>query len=140
MHHEWDLKQEVTRQQARVAQALGDPAARRRVDVYAGDRGRIGIGTLRYEPADDAGQHIAGAAAREGRHLVWVLAGATVRVRDDRMRSLEDNDRTPFLGRLARRSRAVGGDRLDCLAGETRQLARVWRQDTILSQLSFRTR
>src|ERR1700674_5962607 len=69
-----------------------------------------------------------------------VLAYPPVRVCNYGVRSFQDDDRAPLLGRPARLAGAVGGDRLDRLAGQPGQLARVRREHARLAQLAFGTR
>ena len=66
-----------------------------------------------------------------------VLAGPAVGVRHHGVRALQDDDRPPLLGRLARDPDPVAVDRVRGLAHQPPELARMRRQDPILAELAL---
>src|SRR6266851_3502074 len=140
VHDERQLRQQVARQQPGVAHAVRDPPAGRGMDVHAAHSGGVRIRTLSDEGADHARKDVAGAAGRERRHLMRVFAQAAVGMGHQRVGTLQDDDRPPFLRRLASRPGSICLDGFGRLAQEPRHLARMGRQDPVLAQAGLLAR
>src|SRR5713226_8176904 len=140
VHDQRQLWQQVARQQPRVADAVRDSATGRSVDIDAVHSSGVRIRTLSDEGADHARQYVAGAAGRERRHLMRVFTQAAVGMSHQRVGTLQDDDRPPFLRRLASRPGSIGLNGFGGLTQQPCHLARMGRQDPVLAQAGLLAR